>query len=130
MPPEEPDEPEPEEPEPDGPEPPEPDEPVLDEPCGFAEAPLAPPPERVVPVVSGADPERCPLDVVALPEVSVRVLLPLRTDTPERSRTFVPTPTDTPVLVRSRTVRRLRTDTLDDGSSVLCTTTRRPPRIT
>jgi hypothetical protein len=121
------DEPEPDEPEPDDPDMPEPPLDPPDEPCGFADAPE--PPERVPPVVSGFEPERWPLDVVAEPKVSLRVLL--RTETPERSRTLVPTPTETPVRLCSRTVvRRLRTDTLDDGSSVLCTTTRRPPRTT
>src|ERR687898_597265 len=43
--------------------------------------------------------------------VRVVVLLPLRTESPERSRTLAPTPTDTPVALRSWIVRRLRTET-------------------
>jgi len=95
-------------------EPPEPDDPaepdMPEEPCPPEAVGFEPLPREVVPVASGPEPLE-PLRVVEL-LVSLRVPLRCWTDTPDRSRTLVPTPTDTPVPVRSRMVRRLRTVTL------------------
>src|SRR5215203_1490755 len=105
-------------------EPHEPPEPMPDDPCGFAAAPPEPEPRPdTPPVLDGSEPREvlvAPLEVDSrLPAetpVGVVVLLPPRTETPERSRTLAPTPTDTPVALRSRIVRRLRTETLDGSS--------------